>query len=313
MRSALVRGAAAVGIASAVLGAGCADEFEPYDVVAGHRLLGVRATPPEIRPGDTAVIDALVTSESASYAWSWCPLPFADPLEGACALSEEELRALLQAAGEDSPPPPYDLGSEAEASFEHTFSPELLEGLCEALRDQPLPPGVSRPRCRGRFSIALRLVVASDDEEIAAVRELGLVYADDYEPNTNPRIESARIGVPYFELGGDEAVLVGRGFRYLLELDVSDSAAEVYETLEDGEIVERRESLVVSWFREGGEMEKVRSSFLEGTTDFDNLTTNHWIAPSDAELERDQLRLYFVLRDNRGGIDWLAADMELLP
>jgi hypothetical protein len=302
----------AAGISGALATAGCADELGDYNEISGHRILAIRATPPEIRPGETATLDALITSEAATHQWSWCPVPFADPGEGDCPLSQQDLQALLQAVGAEAPPPPYDLGSGSTATFEHAFPPALLDGLCTALRDQPLPDGVPRPRCGGRYVITLRLVTESGADSIVGVRDLGLVYDDDYQPNRNPRIEGARIGVPYFDLTGDDPVPVGRGFRYKLELDIPEAAAETYEDLQDGELVTRRESLVVTWFREGGPMDKARSSFLEGTTDFENLTTNYWIAPDDFELERDDMRLYFVLRDNRGGIDWLAADLELV-
>ena len=299
-------------VLAALVGAGCADEFAPYNEVVGHRVLGIRASPPEIRPQEAAVIDALVTSESATYAWTWCPLPLPDPSTGECPLSEAELAAMLQAAGSDASPPPYDLGVDSRATFEHTFEPDLLAALCQAFRDQPLPEGVPRPRCGGRYDVTVRLVASSGDERIVAVRDLGLIYDEDYEPNANPHIAGARLGVPYFDLTHEDPVSVGTGFQYRLELDVSEEEAESYEALDDGELVTRRESLVVTWFYEAGDMDKSRTSFLEGTTDVVNLTTNHWDAPAAAAPGGERIKLYFVLRDNRGGIDWLQADLGLV-
>lgn len=54
------------------------DDFDPPSLVTDLRVLAVRAEPPEVAPGDTVAIDALVVDPSnrpARYQWYACLLP----------------------------------------------------------------------------------------------------------------------------------------------------------------------------------------------------------------------------------------------
>jgi hypothetical protein len=294
--------------------AACADEFDDYNQVKGHRVLGIRAEPPDLRPGESATIDALVTAPAATYQWSWCPF---NPSGAECPISEAELRALVAAAGSDVEPPPYDLGTAATASFEHSFPPELLANLCAALTQTELPEGVSRPRCDGRFAIDILLTSTDGDHVISAYRELGLIYDAARPPNANPHVTGGRLsvrGAPPFEMMVGAVTDVVRDVEYAVEVDVPETDAELFDDVDDdGQPIVAHERLVITWFYDGGEIDKDRTSYLDGFTDFMTLRSNKWRTPTVEELASDLARLHFVIRDERGGLDWLSADLELQP
>lgn len=303
-------------IVIAVLAA-CVDEFDPYSEVAGHRVLGIRAEPPDLRAGESGTIDALVTSEAPTYAWSWCPFAFGGASGTECPISEDQLRALVAASGSDVVPPAYDLGTAATATFEHTIPKQLLADLCAELGSAELPEGVSLPRCDGRFEVSIMARVAAGGLTIAGFRKLGLIYDDARVPNANPRVVGGRLsvrGAPPFELVVGDVTSVVRDVEYTVEVDVPEDQAETFEDVDEaGQPIASRERLVISWFHEGGELDKNRTSYIDGLTDFTNLRSNSWRTPTLDELATERAHLYFVIRDERGGLDWLTADLELLP
>jgi len=309
-----------VSIASALvsfvcLGAfGCADEFDPYTEVAGLRLLGIRSSPPELVPEADATLDALVTTD-ATYAWSWCPLAFGGVAEDECPVTEVELAQLIAASGSSAEAPPYDLGSEATTTFTHSIPPDLLAGICQAFSEQDLPEGVPRPECNGIFEISIRLRVSTAEAQVTGTRSLGLIYQEGVVPNVNPAVLGGEIsvrGAPPFVLSGDAPTTATRDVEYRLDLDVDESSPEMFETQDGDETVTELESLTMTWFYEGGEMDKDRSSFIDGVTTLENLGENLFRTPLLEEFAPNSSRLFFVLRDERGGMDWFSSTLELV-
>jgi hypothetical protein len=296
----------------AVLAGGCADEFAAYNLVRGSRLLGIRAVPPELAVDETTTLDALITAADARFAWSWCPFTLGSEAGGGCAISEAELQMLADAVAPGMTIPPYDLGSDPTASFTSEFTPEFLAAICQALSGPRAPDGAGAIQCAERFPITIRLEVRSGDSTITAVRELGLLAGQGVLANANPSIAGAQMigpdGAVAADLMAAQIPVVPRGVEYQLMLDVPESAAERYED-PGGEAT--REILTATWFFESGEMRKARSSFIEGVTDLANLGENQWTAPAAEGLTAARTRLFIVLRDDRGGLDWLATEVEL--
>lgn len=296
-----------------LLGA-CATEFAEYNLVTGLRVLGMRAEPPELEPNQESLLDALVVAESASYHWTWCPAPYSGALSDECPISEAELRALIASIDPQAEVPAYDLGDTSEVSFTHSLPPALLANFCEQLENTELPEGFKVPSCNGRFTISIRLVVKEGNAEIAATRDLALIYDDAIVANQNPRIGGGEIsvrGAPPFELSNEASTVVSRDVEYKLALDVNAEQAEVVATQDETGPIEKREILSMSWFYEAGSMDKGRSSFIEGFTDINNLRENLFTTPIAQNYAKDELRLFFVLRDDRGGLNWLTSSLEL--
>lgn len=287
----------------------CAESFDPYNEVQGPRVLALRATPPELAYEESATLDALVTQAGLSYSWSWCPFAFQGDRADECAVPYEDLRSLVGLNGGDDPPP-YDLGSDASVELEHALPPSLIADICDSFSGIQLPPGVEPPACDGRYSIAVRLAVSDGTRELITTRELSLLY-EDLPANQNPEIlggELAVRGAPPFRMDGAEPAEVARDVEYKVTLDIDEMSAETYEGSDEEPA---RETLSISWFYEAGAMDKGRSSFIEDFVDFENLRTNRYRTPTDEELESDRAQLYFVIRDDRGGLSWYLSELEL--
>jgi hypothetical protein len=68
---------------------------------------------------------------------------------------------------------------------------------------------------------------------------------------------------------------------------------------------ERRETLVVSWFSSSGELDEERSD--GDPAEELPAATNTFTAPS----EPGELRLWAVVRDDRGGVSWRAGHLRV--
>tara|TARA_R110002096_G_scaffold436061_1_gene666643 strand:- start:32084 stop:33022 length:939 start_codon:yes stop_codon:yes gene_type:complete len=294
---------------------GCADEFSDYNQVDKLRVLAIRAEPPDLLFEDETTLEALVVGDDvASYEWSWCPFSFSDSFEGECPVPEEEFRQLVADLGGEEDPPPYLLGTGASQPYKNLIPPALLDLFCTQLGEIELPEGFEIPPCNGRFEISLRLAVQGQGgESIVTTTHLSLIYEDGLVPNQNPTITGGEMsvrGAPPFAFSEDTVTMVARDVEYAVDVVVPESSIETFpdEEAESGETLER---LTMSWFYEAGSMDKSRSSYIDGFTDLANLGSNAYTTPSADELERDDTKLFFVLRDDRGGIGWFIAQLEL--
>ncbi len=294
----------------------CAPDFSDYNQVDKLRVLAIRATPPDLLFEDQTVFDALVVGDVDSYQWSWCPFSYSDAYAGECSITEAEFRQFVAEAGGQEDPPPFALGTEATQSFQNLVPPVLLDLLCAQLGGEDLPPlpeGFALPACDGRFDVTVRLEVRSGDERVVTTRRVSLIYEEGLIPNQNPLIDGGEMsvrGAPPFPFEIDAATQVVRDVEYNVDMVVPETSVETFpdEEAEGGEALER---LTMTWFYEAGAMDKSRSSYIEGFTDLVNLGNNVYRTPNEEEFEGDQARLYFVLRDDRGGLDWFIAQLEL--
>ena len=198
----------------AALAAGCGVGFDPYNQVSELRVLALRADPPALAPGETAVIDALVfepDDEPISYAWSWCPLQGGVERNYECAVSEAELGAMLAPPGGAPVSVSYDLGTAATASFAHALDPSFVAAICS----QPFAAGVEGTTatldCTQGLPIAIGLTVRAGDEEVRAFKKIYLA-ADPAAPrNHNPSVAGLFIGAE--EAERDAAVELVEGAR----------------------------------------------------------------------------------------------------
>ena len=292
---------------------GCADEFSDYNQVDKLRVLALRAEPPDLQFEDETVLEALVAGEVDRYEWSWCPFPFADGLTGECAVPEADFRQLVADAGGEQDPPPFLLGTEASQPYQNLVPPALLDLFCTQLGEVELPEGFELPPCDGRFDISIRLKVEGPDGSVITTTRLSLIYQEGLVPNQNPLITGGQMsvrGAPPFSFEDGAATSVARDVEYSVDVDVSDDSIETFPDA-DAESGESLERLTMTWFYEAGSMDKSRSSFIDGFTDLANLGNNTYLTPTTDELESDETQLYFVLRDDRGGVNWFIAQLEL--
>ncbi len=307
--------ACALAVAAA---SGCADEFADYNQVTDFRLLGIGADQPTLADGESTQLEALVTESGATYAWSWCPLTQGQAGGYTCAITHDQLQALAdQALGAGQVTvPPYDLGTADTATFDYPVPPELLQSVCDFITQNDLPDVGDLPSCDGTYEITIRLETAGSDNSVIGVRTVDLLYQDGLPRNANPAITAATATDP----SGTEITLdpsaptqLSRDVEYTLHVNVAADQAETYMAPppEGGPPVSMRENLFVTWFYQAGKMDRTRTSYLEDS-DLANLLDNHWRTPTTDERADAATTLWFVIRDDRGGISWISRQIALV-
>ncbi len=296
--------------------AGCGPDFAPYNRLESLRVLAVRADPPTPAFGETAALSALVYAPpelSYTASWSWCPFTLG-ALDGyACAVEEADLQATIDA---NLPPgvsfslPSFDLGDAAVASLTNVFVPELLDAACRELVAGGLPPGVPVPDCGRGLPVNIRLEVRGGGQAVVAVKELVLRGTSEVA-NLNPVIDDLLAGAsdgPRAPLAPDGSTELARGASVDLELTLDPAEAEVYD---DATGESRSETLLFTWFVEGGETEVTRTAFATGRSDLAAAARNTWTVPLRAELARESALVVVVARDDRGGAGWIERRVRL--
>jgi len=306
---------------------GCANDFAEYSVVDGFRLLAIAADRPALAPGEQTTVSALVTTKApddkVSYRWSWCPYTTGAAGGFRCAVTEAELAQALSALSDGAAPAVrYDLGREPTATIAHAIPPSALKAACAALRARQIPGFTEPPDCEEHLEITVRLEVSDPSgARIDGVKTIDLRYeaagADVAEsPNENPRLTELTIGrdgVFALVASDDEPPALKRDTSVDLRVAVASDASQPYRTRPpDGSGAESRdESLTFSWFVEAGSIDDDRTGFLPGERSLADAVKNTWTTPRRTDFAADHVRLYVVLRDNRGGVSWIARRVRL--
>lgn len=302
---------ARVALAAVVLVTGaCGGDFVPFNRLVSLRVLAVQSEPVAPLTGETSALTPLVYAppgvDVESYEWSWCPFPGPSDEGYRCLVTEEDVRDL--AAGAADTIPPFDLGSDPTAVFDNSIDPDLLAALCEGAGDVP-----ALADCEGGFPVQLKLTVRTEDEEIVTVRTLRLRFDPDSEANANPMVDEL-----VAELDGDEVVLTSdpdvplpRSAETTIRARVPAESSETYTDLVDGELVEKRERLVLTWFVESGDTSDERTVFIDGSVSLEDATENEWEPAGEDDYQPDESVLIVVMRDLREGVTWLGGAVAL--
>lgn len=193
-------------LALLTLGTSCGREFDPYWRILDFRVLALRTSEPELRPGETAVLDALVyvpDGEEVEYQWEWCPFrtQAGDAFE--CPFTKEELNAFVAEGGDlpegfELPIPDFDLGTEPTAELNYPATPELIQLFCESLQESlaDAPPQVAAlvpvVDCDRGLEVSIRLVARSGGEEIISGKRMNIWTQAELE-NNNPDVQAIEI------------------------------------------------------------------------------------------------------------------------
>ncbi len=128
-------------------------------------------------------------------------------------------------------------------------------------------------------------------------------FENRYVSNTNPTL----LPLEAFIAGAPVALdAIPRGARVRLRAAWTPASAERYPTFDviSQTIVDRRESMRVSWFTSAGSFANDRTGRTEEEPE--SFTENEWTAPDDARSSH----LFVVLRDARGGVAWSTHVLE---
>ncbi|MFT6400455.1 MAG: hypothetical protein ACJAYU_005227 [Bradymonadia bacterium] len=110
-------------------------------------------------------------------------------------------------------------------------------------------------------------------------------------------------------------VLDGEEGAELQALVEPETAAETFDDIQDdGSTVEDRERLQLTWFSTIGTIERTRTFFSEENVTAAELQSNLFdlTRGTTQGVVGDAGTVYLVLRDNRGGLDFLAQEFVIV-
>lgn len=355
--------------------AGCnGNMLEEQSTVSKLRVLAVRAEPPDLAPGETVTLDALVvdprhdrcldavTGGSGASADCLSPEVVGPPtLHWEVCLFDQGATNLYRCGTIPDLPPEVtrrDLGSGATASIDYSAivpAPSFIEQACGQLASADLPDFVEIPSCRRGLPVTIRLTAIAAGANLAgrttdqfcldqpadceiAKKSLTLLLPDKVaERNSNPRIEGLFNGVTVLEPGvaivpacGDDSVPNEEDYDHhdprvvpivaaVTVGDGSGSSAELFTpepSQADASPASKREFLDIAWHSTFGGLREA-TYWGEGLTTDDELTLNQLEFKQQmkgfdlTELPAGPVRIFAVLRDGRGGVDFREAEFSI--
>lgn len=306
---------------------GCQDDFAPYTRLAEMRVLAIRAEP-TASPGFNETVTLrpaiylLPGQTIATYQWEWCPFPGPSTAGYPCAISHPDLVALVnEQGGPGDMIPDYNLVSVGDtASFTNVFPPELLAAVCAGMSGTPFAPD-----CDDGFPIQIKLRVAGPAgdplyDEIEAVWTLRLPIDSAVPLNQNPVLEMPAQMVAV--VGGQDrsidelmspTVTLPRDMETVVRLDgLTEAASESYYAVDDeGQSFLDHERLTLSWFVESGDIDEARTAFIFDVEPIEDTRRNSWTPALREDYDRNDARIFVIIRDNRGGVTWAEGRVLL--
>lgn len=268
------------------LAAGCGPEFDPKSVLSDLRVVAIKAEPPEIAPGETTTLTAVVPLEETrggvSFEWAVCRLP---PVAGAS-------------------------GGVNQDCLLHETAP-FLEPAGTTKRVQVTMPDVEPldlglPDGTGGFYLPVRLVIRDGEQRVFAIYRLR--YAITPKRNTNP-VLTGLFAAPGGLDGGaveevplpEDALFEVRATTLDVRARVSDDSVETYLTLvgdpRDMNFESTEELMRYHWYSEAGDIS-------EPITGDDRPWVTIDYAKRPPATPGQPFDLWVVVHDSRGGIDY---------
>ena len=303
--------------------AGCKPDLgTPQSLIIGPTILAIRGTPPEAAEGGMATYDALTvdvngTVVAPEITWALCLEPN-PPANG-----NDVSNACLSIPDDTAEPAP-------------TFTATLATNACTLFGPDAPPPMKGQPPMRpadpdttGGFYQPVRATWQSNAGPLLAFElqritcrlanaptDIAAMYATNYVANNNPTLtdlvlDPAGAMTTLFAAGQTTAppATVSAGQKVTLQADFSAESAEtfLYWNVLTLTLDLQRESLRLSWFATGGAFEHDATG--RSPTETETFTQNIWTAPTTP----GPVYFWAVLRDDRGGIDFAAAEIDVAP
>jgi hypothetical protein len=263
-----------------LLGLGGCQSFSdpPVSFVAGLRVLGIKAEPPQIAPGASTTVAALVVDAyggTPTASWSQCLLP---PLPGLTVNTD----CVDGSAGADLQP----IGNGLTIPF---------------VMPQVTAASLGAPDATGGVYLPLLAAVSASPQTLTAVYRLR--FADATPANSNPTIAdlfSVDAAGTMSALDAAAPTLVHAGGALSLTVTFTPDSAQIY-VAPDGTVT--TETLTTSWFCTAGDLSFEKTSATQPIT----------VLHLDQRLPSSggQIDLYAVAHDERGGTDFAHRTLLL--
>jgi hypothetical protein len=270
-------------------GAGCSPGFPPPSYVTGLRVLGIKAEPPELAPGQSSTISALAVDtrgRTITISWSQC---LAAPVKGQ-AINPECFSADM--SGQD-----------------------VLQSVGDGLMLNYVMPSVSAnslglPDASGGRYVPLRADARAGADTVFGSYRVRL--AGQGPANHNPTLTGIYVVPAGFDMGisdgGAEPGVMALAAAMPLVVHASDKitlrgqfTADSAESYYAGGQRET-EILTIAWFASAGTF----TNDVTGTTTNTTLTLDQNLPSSGSAID-----LWIVGRDERGGTDYLHRTLRL--
>lgn len=307
---------ALAGIACGLTLVACSNDFAPYSQLDRLRILAVRSEPATPMPGETAVLSALTfapASESLTYHWTWCPVVASASQNYACPLDQDTANRIFAPITDPSGGTSLlslDLGTGTSANFSNPFSVEALATLCASgLEAQGFAQALD---CEGGYPIVVVVDVSTASSSLRAGFVLRLPSQTPPPINHNPNPTGLSLaGIQLDSAPTAVAVSPGQTTDLLAQIPADASEMRPIPAAE-GPPGERLERLTASWFADSGRIDTDRTVFIDGTSPLDQTSRNRWTAPDAQHWPASTVvEFVLVLRDDRGGANWLVRQVQL--
>jgi len=298
---------------------GCSGDFNTPTKLDQARVLAIQAEPAQPTLGTATSLRALLylpEGVTATYSWSWCPLPTSSADAFTCHTDQAGANALLAQWGVTDAPP-LDLGSGDSVSFTNVFAPATLAALCSP--EVGASPLLFTCTSTG-LPLTINLVVHTSQGDLPAMTYLYLPVDGTSPPNQNPVITGLTMGDPAQAVDGTGSLQVPRDSHVSIHAVIDQSAAEKLPN--PGPDDKPYERLTLSWYAEAGDFGYqgwggVRTGFLGDPSDpnstFAAALANTWNTPAAADYPGRTSRIIVVVRDSRGGVSWASGLSALEP
>jgi hypothetical protein len=301
---------------------GCGETFKPESVVADFRVLGIKAEPADLRPGDTTSLTALVADPKRAptertLLWLSCdPDPFGAGRNACSDIAQlQDLSQIVTNDGSVSFPPgmrtagfgdlvaytaPSDLFSVLAADDRRRLTGTVAQILMLAVAEavSPLATQEDRDALLGRIQ----------RKEVPFIASLFRIrVSEDPQRNTNPTLESISVGGRPVRFDGS-LLRVSSTQESAWVTRAPASAFETYDLLTPTGSEARSESLLASYYTTVGRFSRERVSLGNNIESF-------YRPPgfeNNDELPDDRQGQFFVVvRDTRGGQVWTQVGFYL--
>jgi hypothetical protein len=301
----------------ALTAAACGPEMDPASLIERVRIVGARvevegapdrASP---APGETARVQWLMTAPGAMPALSWAFVVCPGANLGGDIVCAGEPAAVFQGQGV----PELRFPIPAREQLGDMRRLVVLGRVCTD-GTPVLDPGGTLPRCASEPGATIPA-----DGTTAA---LSIPIALDQPPNRNPSLAAASLtldGQPW--AASDTAAcaelpqLKADSKGTVIRIQATGVERERYQAMagDPPAPVERREWLQISHFTTAGELDRAITAVEAEDPRESPAVEMKWDAPELAKVpaEGQVVRFTFVVRDMRGGVDWMARSLCVLP